>query len=312
MTTTEKVMVAEEAREEGYKLKPILTVLELPKSTWYYHQDRKANCEEKYAHLHPMIERIIQNNPAYGYRRIKPQLEKKYGYRVNHKVLRQLLKEWDLSLLRNVRKPRQSGVKKAIKDSSGSVDLVNGRDDILLFEVAVTDFTEIAFASGTRRAKLIPITGYRSKMVYGWAVGKSGNTDLALKAWERAKRTFEDYNIQYKGMIIHHDQDTVFTGYRWLEQLLLEDQVRISYAMRGAKDNTVMESFNGHFKGESMSLFLEAESIEELNDVVEGQVRYYNEERLHSSLDYKSPVAYIKQVRLRKGKKSESRDEKVC
>jgi len=35
----------------------------------------------------------------------------------------------------------------------------------------------------------------------------------------------------------------------------LKDEVRISYALGGAKDNLEMESFNGRFKTEAQSRF---------------------------------------------------------
>lgn len=38
-------------------------------------------------------------------------------------------------------------------------------------------------------------------------------------------------------MIVHHDQDAVYTGYSWTGQLLLQDKVQLSYALDGAKDN---------------------------------------------------------------------------
>jgi len=45
-------------------------------------------------------------------------------------------------------------------------------------------------------------------------------------------------------MIIHHDQDSVYTGHRWTGQLVLEDQVRLSYTLNGAKDNPEIEQYN--------------------------------------------------------------------
>jgi len=67
-----------------------------------------------------------------------------------------------------------------------------------------------------------------------------------------------------RGLIVHDDQDTVYTSYRWLRQPLIEDGVVVSYCERGAKDNPWMESFWGHFKGENSSLFLDAATFEEL------------------------------------------------
>jgi len=58
-------------------------------------------------------------------------------------------------------------------------------------------------------------------------------------------------------MIGHHDQDPLYTRYRWLRRLLIEDKTVVSYCERWAKDNPWMESFWAHFKEENVSLFLE-------------------------------------------------------
>ena len=42
-----------------------------------------------------------------------------------------------------------------------------------------------------------------------------------------------------------------------------------------------------------MSLFLDAATLEELEWVIGRQINYYNCERRHSSLDYRSPMEYL-------------------
>jgi len=49
-----------------------------------------------------------------------------------------------------------------------------------------------------------------------------------------------------------------------------------------------------HFKEENVSLFLEAAMLEELEEVIGRQIRYYNERRQHSRLGYRPPVEYLK------------------
>jgi len=99
-------------------------------------------------------------------------------------------------------------------------------------------------------------------------------------------------------MIIHHDQDAVFTSYDWTGQLLLKERCTGRLMpWEGAKDNPEMESFNGRFKEENHSLFLDAQSLIELKVVVDERMEYYNTERRHSSIDYLSPLTYIERVR---------------
>ena len=289
MTTEQKVALVEAVRQT-HGLAPALAAVGLPRSTWYYHRNHKVAYEEKYAHLLPDLESIIRSHPAYGYRRITVELRERHV--VNHKVVQRLLQVWDLSLLRNTRPPKPSGIRQAIIAAGERANLVAQLEQIGLFQVAYTDFTELLFAGGGRKAYLLPIIGHRSKMAYGWAVGERANTALALRAWERAKMTFRQHDIPYRGMIIHHDQDPVFTGYGWTGQLL-RDGVRLSYALQGARDNPEMEAFISRFKAEGNSLFLDAQSVAELSGVVDRQMVYYNTERRHSSLGYLSPLMYI-------------------
>jgi putative transposase len=295
MTTTEKVARVAEVWET-HGLAPALAAVELPKSTWYYHQQQKVPYTEKYAHVRPLLEEIAREHPAYGLPRIMVELRDTYGLEINHKVVQRLLQLWDLSLLRSIRPPQPGGIRQAIETAGQYANLVAQQSQIGLFEVAYTDFTELTYADGARKAYLMPIIGHVCKLAYGWAVGPRADTTLALAAWEMAKSTFQELAIPYTGLIMHHDQDPVYTGYGWARQLVLKDQVRLSYTLDGAKDNPAMESFNGRFKTENHSLFLDAPDMSALRAVVAERMHYYNTVRRHSSLGYVAPCTFIEQV----------------
>ena len=284
------------AVKDTYGLNCALAAADLPKSTWYYRQSDKVDYEEKYAHLRPILEAIARKYPEYGLPRIMAELRDVYHCHVNRKVVERLLSLWDLSILRGTRRRKPSGVQRAILEAGGRANLVAQMAEIGLFQVVYTDFTEILYTNGQQKAILMPIIGHASKMAFGWAVGESDDTALALQAWDRAKRTLQELNISFAGMIMHHDRDPVYTGYGWTSQLLLEDELRLSYALRGAKDNPEMESFNGRFKTEGHSLFLEAQSLNELVAVVDDRMCYYNTERRHSSIGYVPPLTYIERT----------------
>ena len=290
-------MVLVKSVQDTYGLNLALDAVGLSKSTWYYHQKQKVDYERKYSHLRPVLEKIVREHPEYGVPRIMPELRDEYDVAVNHKVVERLLDDWDLSILSSTHRPRPSGVQKAIAESGKRANLVAQMTEIGLFQVVYTDFTEIWYANGRRKAVLMPIIGHASKMAFGWAVGESRGTLLALQAWECAKETFRQMDISCPGMIVHHDRDSVYTSYEWTSQLLLKDRARLSYALHGGKDNPAMESFNGRFKGENHSLLLEAQDLDELVEVVEQRMTYYNTERRHSSIDYLPPVTYIERVR---------------
>ena len=175
MTSEQKVTLVETAKET-YGLNLALATMDLPKSTWYYHQKHKVTYEEKYADLFLILEEIAQKHPEYGVPRIMPELRDEHHIDVNHKVVERLLGIWDLSILRNTHRPRPSSVQKAIAQAGELANLVAQMEEIGLFQVVYTDFTEILYAGGDRKAILMPIIGHVSKMAFGWAVGERRGT----------------------------------------------------------------------------------------------------------------------------------------
>ena len=143
----------------------------------------------------------------------------------------------------------------------------------------------------------MPLVDHATKLVLGWAVGEHADKGLALQAWERARQSLLRHGVRLQGLIVHHDQDPVFTGYGWTARLLLKDDVRVSYALRGARDNTEMESFNSRFKSENQSLFLDASTLSALWGVVSRRMDYYNHERRYSTIGYQAPSTFIATLR---------------
>jgi len=294
--TAEKVEIVEK-NADTYGLNVTLDAIGLPKSTWYYWKDQKVNYEEKYGHLREPLIEILRENPAYGYRRIEPDL-KELGYPVGQTVLRRILGMWDLSLQRWAGKPKPSVPRRVLATGSHGMNLVAGIGKPESLQVFYTDFTTIWYADGGKKAYLMPLVDDATKWVIGWAVGFHPNTELALEALSMAAVSLDGVGLRLEGRIIHHDQDTVYTGYRWLQAVLVTHRARISFSENGAKGNTTMESFNGHFKGENESLFHEAASIWELERIIAAQIEYHNCRRRHSALGYTAPIGYIIQEEI--------------
>ncbi len=292
MTATQKVKLVSSVVGE-YSLSSALTAVELPTSTWYYHQQKVAY-DEKYAHLQPALEEIARRHSEYGYRRTTTELHETYQERVNHKVVQRLHQLWGLTLLRTTRVPKPSGIRRVIVAAGNRVNILAQMEDIKPLDVLHTDFTELRFAGGTQKAYLMPIIGHVSKLAFGWAIGESANRRLALRAWRQAREMLRQLSIDPAGMVMHHDQDPVYTSYDWTGRLLLCDHLQVSYTLDGARGNTEMEAFISRFKNENRSLLLDAATIEALEKVVNERMRYYNEARRHSVLDNQPPRRWLK------------------
>jgi transposase InsO family protein len=247
------------------------------------------------------VREIIQEHPEYGYRRILPELKERTGQTVNHKRLRRLLSDHELALPRQMPKRSPSPVDKILKEASGSLNLVEGRDSGNPrfpgpLEAFSTDFTEVRYGGGNRKAHLMAVVDLESKFVSGWAVGPSANRELALRCWDRVRERMSALGVELDGTIIHHDQDSVYTSYRWLRTILLEDGMRVSYSENGAKGNPWIESLWGRTKTEVGSRIAEAQSLPALREVLDERFRYYNQERRHSLIGYVPPREHLNSV----------------
>lgn len=128
-----------------------------------------------------------------------------------------------------------------------------------------------------------------SRWAGGWAVGPSRNRALAMQALDRLKERLPVFGRSLEGVIIHHDQDSVYTSYAWLWRVLIEERAQLSYAENGAKDNPWIEAFWGRFKTENATLFLQAATLQEVTALIDERMLYYNGARRHSALAYERP-----------------------
>ena len=118
-------------------------------------------------------------------------------------------------------------------------------------------------------------------------LGRRGQAiSSGLASLERLTRNLEIVGRDLKGVIVHHDKDSVYTSYAWLQRVLLEENGRLSYAEHGAKDNPHVESFWGRFKTENAEVLLACETESEVASVVDDRLAYFNRARRHSALGW--------------------------
>lgn len=293
MSTEEKVGFVRSARSV-FGLMLALKAVGLSRSTWYYHEVYRRSYGEKYGHVRVFLERIARKHAEYGYRRATDELRDVYDVRVGRKVVQRLNRLWGLVVLRGVKPPRPSVIRRMVSEVGDRANLVRRLERIEPFGVhfIYTDFSELVYACG--KAKLVVIIDHCTKVALGWELSERAVTEAALEAWEMAKATLAELGYTPEEVIVHSDQDPVFTGYRWARELLFNAKARLSYALNGAKDNPEMESFFSRFKNENRSLFLDAQDIESVKKVVANRMRYYNRERRHSALGNVAPLVYVR------------------
>lgn len=245
-----------------------------------------------------MIE-IITENPAYGYRRIKPALKQK-GVIINHKKLLPLLKKWGVLLKRRIIRRTQSGIDHILSFLGSrvlAIKRLSEEEPKKIGKIIYTDFTEIVYHGGTKKLYLIPYLEHVSKVITGYAVGNSPTTALALEAFDKTTLSLKSWGVNVNHSYFHQDQGSQFKAYEYVAAIVMKAQAFISYSRVGTPgDNPEMESFFGRFKDEWKTVFYQAETKEEIISLIDQAITYYNEKRIHSAHKDKSPMQFLKEV----------------
>ena len=131
------------------------------------------------------------------------------------------------------------------------------------------------------------VTDYYTKEIIGWCVGETLEAKFAIEALNMAlKRLGGNPAVD---LIHHSDRGVQYASYDYTN-LLKKHHIKISMTECGdPKENAVAERVNGIIKNEllmGMAFF----SIEEVRKALKVAIDFYNNERPHMSLDWKTPA----------------------
>ena len=131
------------------------------------------------------------------------------------------------------------------------------------------------------------VTDYYTKEIIGWCVGETLEAKFAIEALNMALSRLNGNPAE--DLIHHSDRGVQYASYDYTK-LLKKHNIKISMTECGdPKDNAVAERVNGIIKNELLmgtSFF----SIEEVRKALKVAIDFYNNERPHMSLDWKTPA----------------------
>jgi transposase InsO family protein len=127
-----------------------------------------------------------------------------------------------------------------------------------------------------------------NREIIGWAVDKRMTKDLVITAMERSIRK----RRPTQSPIFHSDRGSQYASYAF-RRLLVNNQIRQSMSGKGnCYDNAMAESFFKTLKTELIYQNKYQTRQEAKQDIFEYIEVFYNRQRLHSALGYKTPVEY--------------------
>jgi putative transposase len=128
-----------------------------------------------------------------------------------------------------------------------------------------------------------------SRKIIGWALGRNRSTQLTTRALTRALKD----RTPIPGCIFHSDRGSEYGCYDYANMLKLYGfRVSMNRAYH-SQDNAHMESFFHSMKAEWIR-GRSFESYEHLEAALKTYMQFYNRYRLHSGIDYHTPIEYEK------------------
>ncbi len=126
-----------------------------------------------------------------------------------------------------------------------------------------------------------------SRCVVGWSLSSKRNFDLSLTAFKRAAKK----RLVQPGLYFHSDRGAEYVATKYRNWLKKHGVIQSMNRKNVMNDNAEMESFFRSFKAERIHTneFL---TEKELRAVIIEYVGFYNQRRIHSSLEYMTPNAY--------------------
>lgn len=153
-------------------------------------------------------------------------------------------------------------------------------------QIWLTDFTYIHTREGF--TYLCAVQDLFSRRIVGWATSRSIDAELALAALNQAI-ALRNPN---PGLIVHSDRGVQFASLAYRNRLESKGFLQSMSRKGNCYDNAPMESFFKSFKVEEVYEQTYQTHEHATRGAIDYIERFYNRTRLHSSLDYASPIEF--------------------
>lgn len=253
-------------------------ILGISRNTYYSYLKKIANIKPNYDEQ--IIAIFKASKKSYGKRSVKEALEKLEIY-LSIKKVRKIMKRLNLVSCYN----KKSFVvhSKGVNDEKYENLLSRNFNNYKLNEVLVSDLTYQLV--GNRHYYVCFVTDLYNREIVGHSVGSNKTPELVIEAFNSIK-----FNLK-KVSIFHTDRGLEFKNSK-IKSILDDNNIQRSLSRPGNPyDNAVAETMFKTFKTTWVQKTIYDDIIELINDV-DRYVKWYNNIRYHSTLEYKSPVEY--------------------
>ena len=256
--------------DDQWSLRQQCRLLGVNRSSLYY---QPVGESDENLLLMRLLDEQYTRTPFYGVLKMTEWLRLQ-GHQVNPKRIRRLLRQMGLEAV--YQKPNTS---ESNPEHKVFPYLLRGVVISRCNQVWSTDITYIRLAGGF--VYLMAVIDWYSRYVLGWALSTTLDADFCIEA-------VGDLLTGQHCEIFNTDQGAQFTTPRFT-QPLLDNNIKVSMDGRGrALDNIFVERLWRSVKYECVYL-QEFQAVQQIREGLAQYFKFYNQERLHQSLDYKTP-----------------------
>ena len=276
---------------KAYPVTSQCKLLGVSTQAYYKHGDTDLRKLAEEAFCVEYVKRIRQKDRGIGGGKLWQMYRKEFGeeHGVGYNRFYDIIERHNLKVRRRRRRARTT-------DSGHDLPLYPNLTRELIplrpNQLWVSDITYMVIHLDARRGEydfcyLSLVTDYYTKEIIGWCVGETLEARFAIEALEMALgRLGGRRDID---LIHHSDRGVQYASYAYTD-ILRKHNIRISMTECGdPRDNAVAERVNGIVKNEllqGMSFF----SIQEVRKALKVAIDFYNNERPHMSLEWRTPA----------------------
>lgn len=252
-------------------------ILRISRSGYYKHQESISRVDD---HRELVTKIFLGNQRAYGTRRIKEECMRQ-GVIISRRRIARIMKSEGLISSYTISKYK-------VTKSNVNNDLISNHvdrqfDDRKKHEVIVSDLTYVRV--GVKWHYICTLVDLYNREIIGYSCGPYKDANLVYKAFSRVKTNL--FNMEY----FHTDRGNEFKN-KLIDEVLDTFKIKRSLSQKGSPyDNAVAEATFKSIKTEFVypNIF---ETLKDLELRLSAYVWWYNNKRLHSSLNYLPPTEY--------------------
>jgi len=266
---------------EQYPQQALLRAFDIARSTWHYHRQKtRVPMSHEEEQLKQKVKEIHRRSRGSAGTRTLSGMLKQQGHLVGRYRVRSLMKS-----LRLVSKQRKQHRYSIAEDESVIAPNHLSREFVVNKPNSVWCGDVTYVWTGNQWLYLAVVLDLYKRRVAGWACSDSPNSELTVKALQRAYES----RGRPLGVMFHSDQGCHYTSQRFRQQLW-HYQIKQSMSRRGnCWDNSPMERFFRSYKTEWMPKAGYADFSSAESDIA-AYMKYYNDQRGHSYNNYQPPA----------------------